>query len=130
LIIWWGVGSWFVHVTVVPCEIVTIRGLKAKSLMATDTLVWFNRVAVTWGAGVAVFTGVAMGVAAGVAGSVSAGVGATVAWVVGWVVDPSGVPVHPAMSTARRSAMPRIGNLVCTVSKRMEIPHGMMEPGQ
>ena len=123
MITWCGVASWFVHVTVVPFDTVRIRGLKAKFLIVTDTLVWFNMVAVTWGVGVVVFTGVASVVAAGVAGIVSAGVGAIVAWVVGWVVDPYGDPVHPAMSTADRITMPRIGNLVRKMSMRIEIPH-------
>jgi len=125
------VGSWFVHVTVVPFETVRIRGLKPKFLMVTDTLVWFNRVAVTWGVGVVVITGVASVVAAGMASVVSSGVGAMVAWVVAWVVvwvvDPYGDPVHPAMSTANRIAMPSIGNLFRTMSLLIEIPHVMIE---
>jgi len=84
-------------------------------------------VAVTWGVGVVVFRGVASVVAAGVAGVVSSGVGAIVAWVVGWVVDPYGDPVHPAISTANRITMPRIGNLIRKMSMRIEIPHDMIE---
>lgn len=112
--------------TVVPFETVTTFGLKAKFLMVTDTLVWFNRVAVTGGVGAVVFTGVAGVVAAGVASVVAAGVGAIVAWVVAWVVDPYGDPVHPAISTANRIAMPRIGNLVRKMSMLIEIPHVMI----
>ena len=127
MIIWCGVGSWFVHVTVVPFETVRIRGLKAKFLMVTDTLVWLSMVAVTWGVGAVVFTGVAGVVAAGVASVVSSGVGAMVAWVGAGVVVPSGDPVHPAISTANRIAMPSIGNLFRTMSLLIEIPHVMIE---
>jgi len=105
-------------VTVVPFEIVTNCGLKAKFLMVRDTLVWFKMVAVTWGVGAVVITVVASVVAAGV--------GAVVAWVVAWVVvGPYGDPVHPAISTASRIAAPRIGN-VRNMSMLIAIPHDMI----
>ena len=60
-----------------------------------------------------------------VASVVAAGVGAVVAWV---VVGPYGDPVHPAISTANRIAVPRIGNLLGNMSMLIEIPHDMISP--